>query len=205
MGTNYEHLSNEERTRIQLSLEQGCTLRAIARSVQRATSSISRELRRNGWRNPATLPVKPGRPLLAGGYRAPLAQQHADTLAGTARCPARLAHDGPLWPQVECLLRARHSPEQIAGILRRMHPDQPNPQVSHETLYTALYAMPRGELRTELIACLRQARKSRRPRARGEDRRGTIPHMTSIHQRPPEIDERVIPGHWEGDLNQGCA
>ena len=109
MGTNYEHLSCEERTMIQLSLEQRCKLRAIARSLQRATSSISRELRRNGWRNPATLPVKPGRPLLDGGYRAPLVQQHADTLAGTARCPARLAHDGPLWPQVECLLRARHS------------------------------------------------------------------------------------------------
>ncbi len=64
--------------------------------------------------------------------------------------------------------------------------------------------MPRGALRTELIACLHQARKRRRPRARGEDRRGTIPHMTSIHQRPPEIDERVIPGHWEGDLIKGA-
>ena len=83
-----------------------------------------------------------------------------------------------------------------------MNPDQPRLQVSHETIYTALYAMPRGTLRTELIACLRQARKSRRPRARGEDRRGTIPNMTSIHLRPPEIDERVIlgfpriPGHY---------
>lgn len=64
--------------------------------------------------------------------------------------------------------------------------------------------MPRGQLRTELIACLRQARKSRRPRARGEDRRGIIPNMTSIHERPPEIDERVIPGHWEGDLIKGA-
>ena len=85
-----------------------------------------------------------------------------------------------------------------------MNPDQPSLQVSHETIYTALYAMPRGMLRTELIACLRQARKSRRPRARGEDRRGTIPNMTSIHLRPPEIDERVIPGHWEGDLIKGA-
>lgn len=71
-------------------------------------------------------------------------------------------------------------------------------------IYTALYAMPRGGLRTELIACLRQARKSRRPRARGEDRRGVIPNMTSIHQRPPEIGERIIPGHWEGDLIKGA-
>ena len=204
MGTNYEQLNCEERTMIQLSLEQGCKLRAIARSLQRAPSSISRELRRNGWCNPATLPPKPGRPPLAGGYRASLAQQRADDMARTARCPSRLTHDGPLWPHVERLLRSRHSPEQIAGILRRMHPDDTTLQVSHETIYTALYAMPRGELRTELIACLRQARKRRRPRARGEDRRGTIPDMVSIHQRPPEIDERVIPGHWEGDLIKGA-
>ena len=85
-----------------------------------------------------------------------------------------------------------------------MNPDEPTLQVSHETIYTALYAMPRGALRTELIACLRQARKSRRPRARGEDRRGTIPNMTSIHLRPPEFDARIIPGHWEGDLIKGA-
>jgi transposase, IS30 family len=204
MGTTYKHLSCEERTMIQLSLEQGCTLRAIARSVQRSPSSVSRELKRNGWSNLAMVPKKRGRPPIAGGYRAPLAQQRADELARTARCPSRLTMDGPLWGHVERLLRERHSPEQVAGILRRMNPDQPSLQVSHETIYTALYAMPRGTLRTELIACLRQARKSRRPRARGEDHRGTIPNMTSIHLRPPEIDERVIPGHWEGDLIKGA-
>ncbi len=132
---------------IQLSLEQGCTLRAIARSVQRSPSSISRELHRNGWSNPATAPRQRGRPPVAGGYRAPHAQQRADALARTARRPSRLAQDGPLWVHVVRLLREHHSPEQIAGILRRMHPDQPTLQVSHETLYTALYAMPRGELR----------------------------------------------------------
>lgn len=109
-----------------------------------------------------------------------------------------------MWAHVVRLLREHHSPEQIAGILRRMQPDAPTLQVSHETIYTALYAMPRGELRTELIACLRQARKSRMPGARGEDRRGTIPNMVGIHMRPPEIAERVIPGHWEGDLIKGA-
>ena len=78
MGTKYEHLSCEERTMIQLSLEQGSSLRAIARSVDRAPSSISRELQRNGWRNPPAGPRKRGRPPLAGGYRAPLAQRRAD-------------------------------------------------------------------------------------------------------------------------------
>jgi transposase, IS30 family len=112
--------------------------------LHRAPSSISRELRRNGWRAP-----EPG------------------------------AKKGPLWPQVERMLRARHSPEQIAGILRDMNSDTPTLRVSHETIYTALYALPRGQLRADLIACLRQARKSRRPRARGKDRRGGIPNMSS--------------------------
>ena len=205
MGTNYKHLSCEERTMIQLSLEQGCTLRAIARSVQRAPSSISRELKRNGWINLATAPRKRGRPPVAGGYRAPLAQQRADVLARTARCLSRLAQDGPLWGHVERLLRKRHSPEQIAGILRRMHPDEPTLQVSHETIYTALYAMPRGELRSELIACLRQARKSRRPRARGEDRRGTIPNMISIHMRPPRNRRAHHPRPLGRRFDQGCS
>ena len=111
MGSNYKHLSCEERTLIQLSLEQGCTLRVIARSLQRAPSSISRELKRNGWTNPATGRRKCGRPPLAGGYRAPLAQQRAAGLARTARYPSRLAQDGPLWGYIARLLRDRHSPE----------------------------------------------------------------------------------------------
>ena len=85
-----------------------------------------------------------------------------------------------------------------------MQPDAPTVPVSHETIYSALYAMPRGELRTELSACLRQARKRRRPRARGADRRGTLPTMVNIHMRPPEIEDRVMPGHWEGDLIKGA-
>ena len=204
MGTNYKLLSCEERTIIQLSLEQGCTLRVIVRSLQRAPSSISRELKRNGWTNPTTGPRKRGRPPLAGGYRAPHAQQRAAPLARTARCPSRLAQAGPLWGYGARLLRDRHSPEQISGILSQMQPDDLMLQVSHETSYTALYAMPRGDLRTELIACLCQARKNRRPRARGADRRGTIPHMVSIHMRPPKIEDRVMPGHWEGDLIKGA-
>jgi IS30 family transposase len=108
--------------------------------------------------------------------------------------------DGFLWSQVQKLLKQRYSPEQIAGILPRLFPDDSSLRASHETINTALYAMRRGELRTELLATLRQGRKVRRPRAHGEDRRGEIPNMVSIHQRPPEMDERVIPGHWEGDL-----
>ena len=204
MGTNYKYLSCEERPPIQFSLERGCTLRVLARSLQRVPSSISRELQRNGWTNPTTGPRKRGRPPLAGGYRAPLAQQRAARLARTARCPSRLAQAGPLWGYGARLLCDRHSLQQISGILCRMQPDDPMLQVSHETSYTALYAMPRGELRTELIACLRQGRKSRRPRARGTDQRGTIPNMVSSHMHPPEIEDRVMPGHWECDLIKGA-
>lgn len=203
MKKSYRHLSCEERTFIQLALENGRSIRSIAQGLGRAPSSVSRELRRNGWCRPAPGARSRGRPRRAGGYRAVQAQMRAGTLACTPRVRSRLAPDSPLWCHVRRLLRQCHSPEQIAGILRRMHPDEPTLRISHETIYTALYAMPRGVLRSELIACLRQARKRRRPRARGEDRRGRIPNMTSIHLRPPEVDERVIPGHWEGDLIVG--
>src|SRR5450759_1139135 len=202
MNTDYRQLNVDERVFVQLALERGCTLRAIARSVQRAPSTISRELARNAWIKPPKH-RGPGRPRLAGGYRAVPAQERAVLLAQTPRVSPRLAPGHGLWEQVVRLLRRRHSPEQISGILRRMHPGEPQRNASHETIYTALYAMPRGELRSELISCLRQARRRRLPRARGEDRRGKITHMVSIHMRPPEIEERIVPGHWEGDLIKG--
>ncbi len=125
MGTNHKRLSMEERTMIQMGLERGCRLKAIALSVQRSPSTISRELKRNGWTNPATEPRRRGRPRVAGGYRASQAQARTSELATKPRRPSRLAMDGPLWPWGEGLMRTRHSPEQIAGILRRMHPDSP--------------------------------------------------------------------------------
>ena len=204
MGTNYKHLSCEERTLIKLSLKQGCTPRVIVRRLQWAPSSISRELKRSGWTDPITRPRNRGCPTLADGHRVPLAKQRATGLARTARYPSRLAQDGPLWGYGARLLRDRYSPEQISGILCRMQPDDPMLQVRYETIYTAIYAMPRGELRTALIACLRHGHKSRRPRARRAYRRGTIPNMVSSHMRPPEIEDRVMPSHWEGDLIKGA-
>lgn len=200
----YSHLDGTERAVIQLGLEQGQTVREIANRLNRSPSTVSRELARNGWHNPSRSPPRRGRPFRAGGYRAAEAQLRADREAARPRRLRRLAPGRPLWTPVVKLLQKRHSPEQVAAILKRMHPDQPQNQVSHETIYTALYALPRGALRRELLACLRQGRKRRRPRSRGTDRRGTIPNMTSIHMRPPEVDERVIPGHWEGDLIKGA-
>ncbi len=203
MNTSYQHLGFEERAHIQFLLQRGFTVRAIARTVKRSPSTVSRELHRNGWVSPS-LPRGRGRPPVCGGYRAEQAQQRAEFEAGKARRLPRLRPGTWLWDRMRLLLGRGHSPEQISGILRRMHPGDPERNVSHETIYTAIYAMPRGELRTEIIGLLRQAHRVRRPRARGEDRRGKIPDMVSIHVRPPEIDERVVPGHWEGDTLKGA-
>ena len=108
---------------------------------------------------------------------------------------ARKLDDPALWETVQALLRAQWSPEQIAGILKQGFPNAASYRVSHETIYSAVYLVPRGELRKELIGCLRQGRSTRKPRTRGTDRRGQIPDMQSIHVRPPEIKDRLIPGH----------
>src|SRR5450759_1541384 len=117
MNTDYRHLNVDERGFIQLALERGCTLRAIARSVQRAPSTISRELARNAWIKPPKH-RGPGRPRLAGGYRAVPAQERGVLLARTPRVAPRLAPGHGLWEQGRRLLRRRHSPEQISDILR---------------------------------------------------------------------------------------
>jgi IS30 family transposase len=101
------------------------------------------------------------------------------------------------------LLRERFSPEQIAGKLRVMKINFEEAYVCRETIYKAIYAIPVGELRKELVQCLRQGKSTRRPRAGGVDRRGQIPDMVSIHLRPPEVEDRLMPGHWEGDLIKG--
>lgn len=145
-----------------------------------------------------------GRPLVAGGYRAGAAHQQAAAAAVKPRTARRLQPGNALWKHATAYLAAGYSPEQIAGTLAIVLPDHPSLQVSHETIYTAIYAMPRGELRTQVIDWLRFGHAKRRPRTRGEDRRGKIPGMVSIHDRPPEIDERLVPGHWEGDFIKGA-
>jgi IS30 family transposase len=103
------------------------------------------------------------------------------------------------------VLQLRWSPQQIAAILKSMWPDDSSKTVSHETIYNALYLHPRGELKREMIACLRHHNQVRKPRSRGVDRRGLIKDMQSIHIRPPEVEDRIIPGHWEGDLIKGAG
>ena len=203
MGKIYKQLSIEERTMIQTQLEMGIKPAAIAAGLNRSPSTLSRELRRNGWVRPKGC-RGPGRPARAGGYRADCAQRRAQACTVTARVERRLRPGTALWKQVARYLKAGYSPEQIAGTLASVHPETPSLQVSHETIYTAIYAMPRGALRTDVIGWLRFGHAKRRPRSRGEDRRGKIPDMVSIRDRPPEVEERLIPGHWEGDLIKGA-
>jgi len=202
-GIFYTQLSLQERAMIHTQLEMGLKPAAIAVGLHRSASTLSRELRRNGWTRPKAC-RGPGRPPMAGGYRADAAQTRAHDCTVTPRVARRLRPGTTLRDQVIHYLNAGYSPEQIAGILARVYPDTPAVQVSHETIYTAIYAMPRGELRTKVIGWLRVGQAKRRPRARGEDRRGRVPDMVSIHDRPPEVEERLIPGHWEGDYIKGA-
>ena len=203
MGKIYEQLSIEERTMIQTQLERGIKPAEIAKGLNRSASTLSCELRRNGWTRPKTC-RGPGRPPVAGGYRTEAAHKRAQACTLTPRVERRLRPGTALWHHVLRDLKVGYSPEQIAGTLALVHAETPTLQVSQETIYTAIYAMPRGALRTAVIGWLRFGHAKRRPRARGEDRRGKIPDMVSIHDRPPEIEERLVPGHWEGDLIKGA-
>ncbi|MHB1765885.1 MAG: IS30 family transposase [Gammaproteobacteria bacterium] len=203
MGKLYTQLNIEERTMIQTELGMGLKPAAIARGLDRSAATLARELRRNGWVRPPGRHNR-GRPPVAGGYRAEAAHQRARAGTVTPHVARRLRPGTALWDPVLRYLQAGYSPEQIAGTLAAVHPDTPTLRVSHETLYTAIYAMPRGELRTEVIGWLRFGHAKRRPRARGQDRRGRIPDRVSIHDRPPEVAERLVPGHWEGDLIKGA-
>jgi IS30 family transposase len=203
MSRTYQQLGPEERGVIMTMTKQGSSARAIARELGRAPSTITRELRRNG-EQPAGGRALMGRPRLQPGYNAVVAGLRARRVRRLARPARKLDRREPLWRKVRSLLEQFWSPEQIAGILKREHPGRPELQASHETIYTAIYAMPRGSLRQELVQLLRQGRGARKPRTRGEDRRGSLQDIVSIHVRPPEANDRLLPGHWEGDLIKGA-
>jgi IS30 family transposase len=118
--------------------------------------------------------------------------------------PTKLQSDLRLLAEVECRLAERCSSEQISQRLRLEFPDDPSMRISHETIYQSLYVQTRGELRRELAKCLRTGRTHRKPHGRLE-RRGKIADMVMISERPAEIEDRAVPGHWEGDLLMGKA
>ena len=202
MSKTYNHLSLEERAVMQVMLDHRCSLRAIARKLQRSASTISHELARSGGAVTDTLAApSPGRPCTACGYRCAKAHQRAQRLASKARVACKMVQGNGLWARVIDAQRGGLSTEQAIGIFQRM-PDAVH--ISHETIYTALYAMPRGELRRQILELLPRAHKSRRPRSAGTDRRSLMPGATSIEERPTDTKERLVPGHWEDDRIKGA-
>ena len=191
-ASKYEQLKPEERVAIASMRLQGKGVRAMAQTLGRSASTVSRELRRNSAEE-------------AGGYSSQQAMALHAQRRSAARRPRKLSRDSVNWSVVVTLLHWRWSPEQIAATLKRVYPGQHERHVSHETIYTTIYAHPKGELRRELIALLRRRQSKRMPRSRGADRRGQIPDMVSIHVRPPEVNDRAMPGHWEGDLIKGAG
>ena len=199
MGQHYAQLSAEERGAIQACLDEGDTPGAIAVKLRRSRSTIKREILRNGIRPPG----RPwGRP--PAGYAAALASARARQRRHRTRRSAKLRHGGVLWQTVQAQLSQGWSPQQIAVRLRQEHPSDPARHVSHQTIYTAIYAMPRGGLKRTLARWLRRQRMQPKPRPLGAERRGRLPNLPSIHTRPSEVEQRLLPGHWEGDLIIGA-
>jgi len=174
-----------EREEISRGLAAGASIRAIAAAVGRAPSTVSREVKANGG---------------VRRYRAARADQAAWARATRAkRC--KLAGNSVLRDIVEEKLQQRWSPQQIAGWLKLTYPNTPEMQVSHESIYRTLYVQSRGALRKELSRYLRTGRVLRRPKGvRLPDGRGGRPNTMHISERPPEAEDRAVPGHWEGDL-----
>jgi len=182
-------LSLSEREEISRGLSVRHSLRAIARQLGRAPSTISREVRRNGG---------------SARYRAAASDQAAWDRALRPK-PCKLACHPALRRTVSMKLRRKWSPEQIAGWLKRVFPGEVQSQVSHETIYRSLYIQARGVLKKELLEHLRARRTIRRSRHASLKRNGLgqIKDAVSIRERPASVEDRAIPGHWEGDLIGG--
>jgi IS30 family transposase len=189
IGQSDLRLCFAEREAISRGVSAGRSARAIAGELGRAPSTITRELAANGGRE---------------RYRALRAHERAIACSQRPK-PGKLARLPRLRAEVEAGLAARWSPQQISARLKAAHPDDPEMQISHETIYQSLFVQSRGELRRQLAANLRSGRSARRARGGGLGTRGKIKDMVLISQRPAEIEDRAVPGHWEGDLLVGKA
>jgi transposase, IS30 family len=181
-----KRLSLEDRVEIRIGLEQGLSLRAIGRRLGRNASTVCREVNANGGRR---------------AYRPMDAHRTAATRARRPK-PTKLATNPRLCFRVAGDLTRLWSPQQISRRLRDEFGDDPSMRISHETIYKTIYVQGRGELRRELARCLRTGRARRVPHGRLE-RRAAIADMVMISERPPEAEDRAVPGHWEGDLLMG--
>ncbi len=180
-------LSVREREEISRGLAAGVSLRCIARRLGRSASTVSREVASNGGR-------------LA--YRASVAHRASRRHAHRPK-PAKLACNPQLRQVVEAKLELWWSPLQISRWLIEAHPGDEEMRGSHETIYQSLFIQGKGALRKELSRCLRTGRAVRRPQGRPASTKGQIRDMVMISERPAEVEDRAVPGHWEGDLIMG--
>ena len=182
-------LTASEREEISRGIARGQSARQIARQLGRSHTTIVREINRCGGR---------------ARYRARSADREAWQRARRPR-PTKLELCDELRRLVQERLRKAHSPEQIAGWLRIAYPDNESMQVSHETIYRALYVQARGGLKRELTKHLRKGRSRRYARSQSSKRQGQgkLTEMVTISERPAEVEDRAVPGHWEGDLLMG--
>lgn len=183
IGRRPDALTESEREQIVVGVALGWSIRRIARKLGRAPSTISRELRRN---------------TTAAGYRAHIAERKAWRRARRPK-PRKLAIYKRLCNLVARKLQQLWSPQQIARWLRDQFGDNAALRVSHETIYRTLFVQARGALKKELVACLRTGRQYRNPRRTKADR-VCVADGVSIRERPADVEDRAVPGHWEGDL-----
>lgn len=189
MSRIYHHLSAEERAVIMLERQNGSSLRAIARRLGRSPSTVSRELRRaGGERYDPTC--------AAEGYRRRRMHSRRRCLLVPGSALYRYVYD--------TLVFLRWSPQQIAARLHAMPADERPGVISHETIYAAIYAQPRGALKQGLIAALRQAKRARGRRRTTAATGRFVPDALRIQHRPEHIEARLVPGHWEGDFIKGA-
>ncbi|PNE30976.1 integrase [Streptomyces eurocidicus] len=191
------YLRESERIHIADRLRERASIRTIAGELGRSPSTISREIRRNG------MPLRGNASRWA--YRPHAAQSRADARRPRPK-PGKLGQNPELRDFVQRHLERRWSPEQICHALRARFPDRPEMHVAHETICQALYVQGRGELRRELTRALRTGRAMRRPHRQSAKRQPRMAKdMVMISERPPEVSDRAVPGHWEGDLIIGKA
>ena len=185
--TNYKRINDFEREEISRMLSQRCSFRTIAKALERNVGTISREVNSGGC-NKYT-------------YRAIRAQNRARRNASKRKYGKhKLANNQELWEYVQSKLKKKWSPRQIAEELKKDYPLDMTMHISSEAIYTYIYVLPRGSLKKELTSCLRQNRKRRYKQRRGLKMERKIENMLSIEERPKEVEDRTIPGHWESDL-----
>ena len=184
---NYKRLDSNEREEISRMLAQKCSFRNIAKALDRNVSTISREISAGSGNRYV--------------YRAIKAQNRAKRNISKRRKNKRiLTNQTELWRYIRKKLKKKWSPKQIAEELKKDYPDNMAMRIAPETIYTYIYILPRGALKKELTSCLRQNRKRRHKQSRGVKIERKIEDMLSIEERPKEAEDRIIPGHWEGDL-----